>query len=77
MKSTKEVIVKVEPVELTAEEKQAKCEIMRISRILENMRHRAEVGCCVRIHAEKLLEPEHFERMKTPYIYGIITNTED
>lgn len=38
---------------------------------------RTEFSCCVRILAEDLLEPECFERLKTPYIYGIINNLED
>ena len=75
-KSTKEVIVKVKPADLTKEEKEAKSEMIRITNILKNTSCRAEVGCCVRIVAEDLLESECFKRMKTPYIYGIITNRE-
>ena len=76
-KSNNEVIVKIEPDDLTKEEKERKSEIHRIKDILYNVPRRAEIGCCVKINAELLLEPECVERMKTPYIYGIITNIED
>jgi len=76
-KSTNEVIVNIEPADLTKEEKERKSEIRRITHILANRTRRAEVGCCVKINAEDLLEPECFERMKTPYIYGSVSNLED
>ena len=76
-KSTNEIIVKIEPADLTKEEKEEKSEIRRITQILKNRTRRAEVGCCVKINAEDLLEPECFERMKTPYIYGSVSNLED
>ena len=69
--------MKVEPADLTKEEKEAKSEMIRITNILKNTSRRAEVGCCVRIVTGDLLESKCFERMKTPYIYGIITNLKD
>lgn len=77
IKSIKEIIGKVEPDELTKEEKETKSEIRRITDILDNRTRRVEIGCCVKISAKELLKHEHFERMKTPYIYGIISNLED
>lgn len=76
-KSINESIGKEAPGDLTKEEKETKREIRRITKKFENQPRRAEVGCCVKIHTKELLEPKCFERMKTPYIYGIISNMED
>jgi len=65
-KSNNEVIVKIEPADLTKEEKERKSEINRIKDILYNVPRRAEIGCCVKISPELLLETECVERMKAP-----------
>ena len=52
-------------------------EAARITRILDNMDRRAECGSVIKIAAKEILQPEQYEHMICPYIYGIISNIED
>lgn len=77
MKNSNNVVVKIEPEDVSKEEKEAKGEILRIENILKNQSRHVEVGCSVRILAEELIEPESVEQMKTPLIYRIISKLEE
>lgn len=81
MKSNKEVVVEIEPVEILEEKIKVKMkdnmDSKRIGYILKSQIRRIEVSCCVMIVAEELLELESVERKETLYIYGIISNLEN
>ena len=55
----------------------AASEASRIITILENQVRRAECGCIIQIPKEFILEPESNERIRSDWIYDIISNEDD
>ena len=69
-KSNDDVKIKVEP---TDEER----EIREIKKILDFHPRRAEVGAVIKMEAMELLDEEECDKLRTPYIYGVLSNVED